>query len=251
MSAGAEGEVDFAGDIVNSGLISSENENAILVEDGVNFEGDVINSGTIDGGIELSSGDVVLTDESVVFLDVNADSTVEQIDTEGDVTLGGTLNVRFEEGFVPEVGQTFDFVDAGATSGRFDSVQAEGIEFDTTNLAVDGTVVVLSNGQTAVIEDGEAVVVAEAGDPAAPEADAVVSDTGVVEAVDAEAAVVEADAGPSRDAQRAERRASQDFARGERDAGRGQERGEGREQRFQAREARRGSLAGRGRELFA
>jgi len=248
LSAGAEGEVDFAGDIVNTGLISADTENAILVEDGVNFEGDVINSGTIDGGIELSSGDVVLTDESVVYLDVNSDSSVEQIDTEGDVTLGGTLNVRFEEGFVPEVGERFDFVDSGATFGSFDSVEAEGIEFDTTNLSVDGTVVVLSNGQTAVIEDGEAVIIAEAGDPAAPEADAVVSDAGVVEAVDAEAAVAEApaaeaEAGPSRDFERAERRASQDFARGERG-------GEGAEQRFQAREARRGSLAGRGR-VFA
>ena len=266
LSAGAEGEVDFEGDIVNSGLISAETENAILVEDGVNFEGDLINSGTIDGGIELSSGDVVLTEESVVFLDVDSQSNVEQIDTEGNVQLGGTLNVRFEEGFVPEVGQTFDFVDAGATSGAFTSVEAEGIEFDTTNLAVDGTVVVLGNGQTAVIEDGQAVVVAEAGDPAAPEAEAVVSDTGAVEAVEADAEVAEADAEPTREQEREARRAEQDAARAERDASRDAERSERRSGRDaeraergasrdaeralrdQAREARRssrGSLAGR------
>jgi len=234
----------------------------------------------------LSSGDVVLTEESVVYLDVDSQSNAEQIDTEGNVTLGGTLNVRFEEGFVPEVGQTFDFVDAGATSGSFTSVEAEGIEFDTTNLAVDGTVVVLSNGQTAVIEDGQAVIVAEAGDPSAPVADAVVSDTGVVEAIEAEAveaeavevedAVAEADAEPTReqerdarraerdaeraardagrDAERADRRAAQDTARAERDSGRDAERSERRAGRDQAREARRSSrdsLAGRGQELFA
>ena len=202
----------------------------------------------------------MLTEESVVYLDVDSDYSVEQIDTEGNVTLGGTLNVRFEEGFVPEVGQTFDFVDAGATSGSFDSVQAEGIEFDTTNLGVDGTVVVLSNGQTAVIEDGQAVVVAEAGDPAALVADAVVSDAGVVEAIDADAGVAEVDAEPTGEEARAERRAAQDAARAERDLGRSelregrdQERSSRRDQRDQAREARRNSrdsLADRSQELY-
>ena len=164
LAAGAEGDVTFEGDIVNSGLISAETDNAILVEEGVNFDGDVINSGTIDGGIELASGDILLSDGSIIYLDVNSQSEAEQINTQGDVTLGGTLNVRFEDGFTPEVGETFDFIDSGATFGSFNSVESEGIEFDTANLAVDGTVVVLSNGAMAVVDDGDLVVIAEPGE---------------------------------------------------------------------------------------
>ena len=142
LSAGAEGTT-FQGDIVNTGKIASEDAAAVLVEDGVKFDGDLINSGTIDGEIDLSSGDIVLTDNSVVYLDVGGVHDVEQIDTEGDVTFGGALNVRFEEGFVPEVGQTFDLVDFGTSNGNFTSVTTDGFSFDTSNLLVDGTVTVV------------------------------------------------------------------------------------------------------------
>ena len=153
LANGVEGETTFKGDIVNSGLIAAEDGAAVLVEEGVNLEGDLVNSGTIDGGIDLSSGDVILEDGSVVYLDVAGEDDVEQISTTGDVQLGGVLNVRFQEDFTPEVGQTFDLVDFGAASGQFATVESEGVEFDLTNLAVDGTVTILSTGQVVAAED--------------------------------------------------------------------------------------------------
>ena len=152
----ADGATKFDGDIVNSGTITSETAAAVLVEDGVRFDGDLINSGVIDGEIDLSSGDVVLTNESVVYLDIAGVDQVEQIDTEGDVTFGGTLNVRFEEGFVPEAGQSFDLIDFGASSGSFTSVQSDQVQFDTSNLSIDGTVVVVGGAGVEVAVEAEA-----------------------------------------------------------------------------------------------
>ena len=152
LSAGALGETTFAGDIVNTGTITSEDV-AVLIEDGVLFDGDLINNGTIDGEIDLSSGGIVLNDGSVIYLDIAGVNDVEQISTEDEITFGGDLNVRFTEGFVPEFGQTFDLIDFGASSGNFTSVAAEGFDFDTSNLAIDGTVTVLARDGSIEVVD--------------------------------------------------------------------------------------------------
>ena len=152
LAAGAEGGTTFAGDIVNSGTITSE-EVAVLIEDGVLFDGDLINNGTIDGEIDLSSGGIVLNDGSIIYLDIAGVNDVEQISTEDEVTFGGDLNVRFTEGFVPEFGQTFDLIDFGASSGNFTSVAAEGFDFDTSNLAIDGTVTVIAQDGSIEVVD--------------------------------------------------------------------------------------------------
>ena len=192
-----------------------------MVEDGVHFDGDLINSGTIDGEIDLSSGDVVLTDESVVYLDIAGVDQVEQIDTEGDVTFGGTLNVRFEEGFVPEAGQSFDLIDFGASSGSFTSVQSDQVQFDTSNLSIDGTVVVIGGVEAEVGEDAAAEIAA---------------------AVDAGAPVdAEVEAAP--EASRREVRQEARNVRRESRESRRESRSESRESRREARQARRTSFA--------
>ena len=235
----ADGATTFDGDIVNSGTITSEAAAAVLVEDGVHFDGDLINSGTIDGEIDLSSGDVVLTDESVVYLDIAGVDQVEQIDTEGDVTFGGTLNVRFEEGFVPEAGQSFDLIDFGASSGSFTSVQSDQVQFDTSNLSIDGTVVVIGGVEVEVGEDAAAEIAAavDAGAPVDAEVEAEIA-----AAVEAEAgAAAEVEAAP--EASRREVRQEARNVRRESRESRRESRSESRESRREARQARRTSFA--------
>ena len=232
----AESATTFDGDIVNSGTITSESAAAVLVEDGVYFDGDLINSGVIDGEIDLSSGDVVLTDESVVYLDIAGVNQVEQIDTEGDVTFGGTLNVRFDEGFVPEAGQSFDLIDFGAANGSFTSVQSDQYQFDTSNLAIDGTVVVIGGVEVEVGEDvaAEIAAAADAGAPADVDAEVAAE---IAAAVEAEVAV-EAEAAPE-----SSRREARQEARSVRREARESRRESRRDSRVESRQARRTSFA--------
>ena len=257
----AEGATTFDGDIVNSGTISSESAAAVLVEDGVQFDGDLVNSGVIDGEIDLSSGDVVLTDESVVYLDIAGVDQVEQIDTEGDVTFGGTLNVRFDEGFVPEAGQSFDLIDFGASSGSFTSVQSDQVQFDTSNLSIDGTVVVIGGVEVEVGEDAAAEIAAAADAGALAEVDAevaaeiaaaveteAVADAGVAAEADAEVAAaaeteVAATAEAAPESSRREARQEARNVRRESRESRRESRDSRRESRREARQARRTSFA--------
>ena len=185
----------------------------------------------------MSSGDVVLTDESVVYLDIAGVDQVEQIDTEGDVTFGGTLNVRFEEGFVPEAGQSFDLIDFGASSGSFTSVQSDQVQFDTSNLSIDGTVVVIGGVEVEVGEDAAAEIAAavDAGAPVDAEVEAEIA-----AAVEAEAGA-EVEAAP--EASRREVRQEARNVRRESRESRRESRSESRESRREARQARRTSFA--------
>ena len=222
---------------------------------------DRVNSGVIDGEIDLSSGDVVLTDESVVYLDIAGVDQVEQIDTEGDVTFGGTLNVRFDEGFVPEAGQSFDLIDFGASSGSFTSVQSDQVQFDTSNLSIDGTVVVIGGVEVEVGEDAAAEIAAAADAGALAEVDAevaaeiaaaveteAVADAGVAAEADAEVAAaaeteVAATAEAAPESSRREARQEARNVRRESRESRRESRDSRRESRREARQARRTSFA--------
>ena len=185
---------------------------------------------------------------------------MEQIDTEGDVTFGGTLNVRFDEGFAPEAGQSFDLIDFGAASGRFTSVQSDQVQFDTSNLSIDGTVVVIDGVEVEVGSDvaAEIATAADAGAPAEVDAEVAAEIAAAVEtevtaeagpAVEAEAAAevdaavetevaAAADEAAPESSRREARQEARDARREARDSRR-ESRSESRESRRESRDTRR------------
>ena len=193
----------------------------------------------------MSSGDVVLTDESVVYLDIAGVDQVEQIDTEGDVTFGGTLNVRFDEGFVPEAGQRFDLIDFGASSGSFTAVQSDQVQFDTSNLSIDGTVVVIGGVEVEVGEDvaAEIAAAADAGDLAEVDAEVAAEIAAAVETEAVADAGVEVEAEAKPELSRREARQEARNVRRESRESRRESRSESRESRREARQAKRTSFA--------
>jgi probable HAF family extracellular repeat protein len=85
----------------------------------------------------------------------------------GHLSLGGTLKLASWNGFVAQTGQTFDLLDWGSVDGRFDSIDtsglllADGLQLDTSRLAVDGSfsvVAVPEAGTWAMLLAGLAVL---------------------------------------------------------------------------------------------
>ena len=128
----------FSGDIRNlvGGMISGgENAPGVLIQDGVAFDGTVLNDGTIDGGVDMSTGNLTLSDSSVIRLEIGgmADGQFEQILVGGDLVIDGTLVIDFVDGYNAPVdnfartfGQSFLTVVDGAVSGQFDQVIVNG-----------------------------------------------------------------------------------------------------------------------------
>lgn len=134
----------FRGDITNldGGLITATDAPGVLVQDGVTFDGSLINAGRIEGGASLASGDVLLQDTSVIALSIGGtgDGLFETFDVlSGELALDGTLEISFESGFIPEVGDEFDLFDFASVTGNFDRIVSGNILFDTSDLLVNGT----------------------------------------------------------------------------------------------------------------
>ncbi|MCG8449444.1 MAG: sulfatase-like hydrolase/transferase [Pirellulales bacterium] len=90
----------------------------------------------------------------------NSDILDQQFDSlvvTGDITLAGNLLVSLVDGFNPGLNDTFDILDFASVTGNFDTltlpVLTPGLEWDTSNLVVDGTLRVV---QTADLDgDGD------------------------------------------------------------------------------------------------
>ena len=148
----SESSAIFTGDIFNqsTGVISGgENSFAVLVEDLVDFDGALVNDGRIEGGIDLGTGSLLLSDSSSLALDVSSLTEFERVVAD-DILFDGTLEILFENDFLVEVGDEFDFFDfgsAGSTffaAGGFDSIVSDGIIFDSSNLLSTGVLSVSS-----------------------------------------------------------------------------------------------------------
>jgi autotransporter-associated beta strand protein len=67
----------------------------------------------------------------------------------GNATLGGTLNVSLINDFSPALGDSFDLIDWGATSGVFDSVNlpalSAGLAWDASNLYSSGALLIVDD----------------------------------------------------------------------------------------------------------
>lgn len=66
----------------------------------------------------------------------------DQIRVQGQLTLGGTLNVSLINGFVPATGNSFDILDWGTLTGTFSSLQLPalpgGLQWNTSQLTTIG-----------------------------------------------------------------------------------------------------------------
>lgn len=132
----------FTGNVLNSesGFITGgEEAPGILVEEGVEFTGLVVNLGTIDGGIDMATGDLQLSNTSVLRLEVGGlgEGEFEEIFVGGDAFLDGQLEIVYVDGFsAPEsdFANSFAesmFLSAGSVVGTFDQVIVNGAVFSS------------------------------------------------------------------------------------------------------------------------
>ena len=161
------GNTTFNGDITNDfgGVITASDAAAILIQEGVTFNGDLINNGTIDGAVSFApsasplsvlatlstpgaapdASEVILGGTSLLVLDIlgTEDGEFETFDVSThDLTFGGVLELNFEGGFAPELGDSFDLFDFNSAAGQFASIQSGDILFDTSALLTTGVLTV-------------------------------------------------------------------------------------------------------------
>jgi hypothetical protein len=71
------------------------------------------------------------------------------LDIAGTMTAGGTLDVLLINAFTPSIGDSFDILDFGSITGNFSAVNLPtlggGLDWDSSNLLIDGTLSVISN----------------------------------------------------------------------------------------------------------
>ena len=100
-------------------------------------------------GLGIDAGNVAFGSANVYLAElggVASGTGYDHYQVGGTLTLQGTLSIVSYGGFIAQAGQTFDLLDWGALSGRFDSVDtgalqlADGTRLDLSRLYVDGTV---------------------------------------------------------------------------------------------------------------
>jgi hypothetical protein len=108
-------------------------------------------SGTIEGDVSVSglcspgnspgaqniTGDLTLLPDSVLYIEIGgteAGTGYDQVNVSGTAFLDGTLSVSLSEGYVPEAGDRFAFLNYGSSSGDFQAFQGleigNGLYFD-------------------------------------------------------------------------------------------------------------------------
>ena len=102
---------------------------------------------SIDGDFEMLSGGVL----EIEIGGLLADTQHDVLDVSGDVLLGGTLVLSFIDGFAPQTGQAFSFLEVGGElSGTLAEIQVEGLlpgfEFDLNFQDSQMTMIALTDG---------------------------------------------------------------------------------------------------------
>lgn len=137
------------GDVIADGLVTI-NTNGILGGSGGTVNGNTVNDGTIapgsSPGLLTINGDVVNDGSGVIEIEVFGPNPVTDYDVleiNGNVTLGGTLEVIFG-GYVPQPGDVFNYLRATNVSEQFDEVVVEGLppELEINLDPVAGTIIV-------------------------------------------------------------------------------------------------------------
>jgi T5SS/PEP-CTERM-associated repeat protein len=166
-----------AGNLVNNGdfividtAINSPvvNNNAVTVVGDVDFNGSVSGPGdffgpgtaNFHGGIAPGAspsatsfeGNVTLGSNNTLFIEIGgtaAGTQFDQINVDGQLTLGGALHVSLISGFTPSAGQAFDVFDWGSLAGTFSSISLPtlpGLTWNTSQLDTAGILSVASAG---------------------------------------------------------------------------------------------------------
>lgn len=140
-----EGKVDVEGDLQNDGRlesIMSEIESVIvplsttLSSNTPAFANGIRATTLINNGVLLPGGhhrpgvlpmdgDLLLNASGVVEIDLGGMqpyTEYDQVFVTGSVTLGGTLLIGDENGFVPEIGATFRVLEGATVTGQFDTI---------------------------------------------------------------------------------------------------------------------------------
>ena len=105
----------------------------------VNFEGD-LTPGNSPAAVSFG-GNVSLGPDSVLHIEIGGTTPgtqYDQLNVAATLSLGGTLQVSFINGFTPAAGQTFDFLNWGSLAGAFSSIQLpvlSGLSWNATQLA--------------------------------------------------------------------------------------------------------------------
>ena len=168
-SAG-NGTVNLEGGSLTVGTITSGYGTAVfnftggfLSVETFQFQGNLVNNGgtiapgssaglmTVDGDLIINAGamEIELAGSTVRGTDYDA------IDVTGTLTLAGTLDVVLIDDFDPGLDDTFDILDWGSLTGKFDTVNlpglSGGLDWDDSNLYGDGTITVVPEPASAVL----------------------------------------------------------------------------------------------------
>jgi len=154
------GEVVINNDLTGSGMIIMQNG---VLSGGGSIDGDVANlGGTIAPGNSpgrmVIKGDLIQAEDgnlSIELAGTAAGSEHDVLQVDGLVSLGGALEVSLLDGFEPTAGDTFDILDFGSLTGRFDEIQlpelADGKGWNVSALHSDGTISVVPEPHTLLL----------------------------------------------------------------------------------------------------
>jgi len=172
VSIGGDSRTVFFDDVVQNGLVAiGQNATAVFYGD-VTGAGQYVGEGTAEfyGTFHPGNSPAVVSFEGNALFDAAARLIMElggtepgtqydAIDVADTLSLGGMLDVRLIDGFVPTAGNTFDILDWSVLDGTFDSVLLPelpgNLSWDTNDLYVSGELSVESAERVPGDADGD------------------------------------------------------------------------------------------------
>ena len=115
-----------SGGILDHNTGSLNNAGTFLVRTASPLQGRILNTGVLDvgspgGTVNFSGASFTLAPEGTVDMEIaGTDNPLGRIITSATTAMGGTLNLRYAQGYVPSIGDTFAVIPKG--SGQFASV---------------------------------------------------------------------------------------------------------------------------------
>ena len=103
----------------------------------------------IEGGGVVNVGGTTTLNHSTLHIELSDSTSGPSLITDS-LELGGTLEISLADGFIPELGNSFDILDFNTVSGSFSEMNLPvlegGLEWDTSQLLVDGTLYIPLEG---------------------------------------------------------------------------------------------------------
>ena len=145
----------FLGAVSGTGVYSGQGDTVFFGELSLgnspgfaSFAGDVFFENTLESTIELGG-------TTRATLEGPNDQVYDAFDVNGTLNLGGDLNITLVDGFVPQLGDSFDLFNAATVNGTVNSVAtpslSAGLFFDLTELNTTGVITVVPEPATAAV----------------------------------------------------------------------------------------------------